>query len=820
MKQRLAFPALLFPVGCALGGFKSDITPFLQKHCIQCHGPEKQKGRIRYDKLSGYEASNNHLWTLVHQQLADGEMPPEEEPRPKPAEIQKVLTWIEKQQLAAKSGKTRRLNRRELAASLQDLTGLGVDYAYMLPEDGKVNGFDTGADGLHDAADSVARVMEVTRMAVDALRFLDPDQSQTFTADLDNSKNPSKEFDKWKARGGYGKLRRTMKEIGAYIEPRWLGDRGGQEFGFQMEHKDKKGVIRTSATVSLYKNKWPEMPDPILWTRFSGRTLGYYPIGNPLGSPRTITFDAQMDEAPLDKKKGLKVTLVNRVEFPYGVKGFANDEKAKPEDKVPGGTTGLYRPYWDKKKQKLRAEETPYPYIILHNVEFKVGFQTQWPPDSWEANLGGLTDNDESATKLLGVWMERAWRRPVNVDEQKPFLDFYKKLRSQKDMGFDDALRATFQSVLMSGPFRYIGSPSQTKHPQHALATRLSFLLNGTPPDAQLRKLADEGSLKDSKVVDKEIDRLLANSRALTHFWTPFVTQWLEMGQPITLVMDHIKKQDFKFGRNLKESMRQETIQYVQTLFNENRPARELIRSNWTMMNNILARHYGYEGVQGGELRKVKLRKDDPRGGGILSHAGIQSMLTWMGDNWVIYRGAWALRHILDDPPPPPPLEVPELDPTEGKNRGKPFRELLQQHQNDEKCSVCHKYMDPLGFAFQNFDISGRWRDLEHETYKRDELDGKIAWRPSGKSRPVDSVGTLPRGESFKTYDEMKKLLVSNYIKDVTGGVFKNIILYGTGRTADVDDLATIEKILAKNQGLKLKDTLKALLNSESFTKH
>jgi len=186
----------------------------------------------------------------------------------------------------------------------------------------------------------------------------------------------------------------------------------------------------------------------------------------------------------------------------------------------------------------------------------------------------------------------------------------------------------------------------------------------------------------------------------------------------------------------------------------------------------------------------------------------------------VIYRGAWALRHILDKPPPPPPLEVPELDPSSGKNKGKTFRELLEQHQNDEKCSVCHKYMDPLGFAFQNFDISGRWRDKEYESYKRDELDGKIAWRGAGKSRPVDASGHLPRGEPFKNYEEWKKIVTQSYMEDIAGGLLKNLVLYGTGRTPDVDDIATIRTILQENQSMRLKDCLKKLLNSETFTKH
>ena len=199
-------------------------------------------------------------------------------------------------------------------------------------------------------------------------------------------------------------------------------------------------------------------------------------------------------------------------------------------------------------------------------------------------------------------------------------------------------------------------------------------------------------------------------------------------------------------------------------------------------MNDILVVHYGYDNVEGGVLRKVpvKVRKDDPRGGGILGHAGIQSMLCWMGDNWVIYRGAWALQHILDDPPPPPPLEVPVLNPSEGGNRGRPYRELLRQHQEDKNCSVCHKSIDPMGFAFQNFDLSGRWRNVEHHHYKRNELDGKIEWRGEGATRPVDTLGALPRGEEFTTYAEFKQAVITHYMNDIVRGILKRLTLYGT----------------------------------------
>lgn len=505
--------------------------------------------------------------------------------------------------------------------------------------------------------------------------------------------------------------------------------------------------------------------------------------------------------------------------MPYAVQGFENDDHSKPEDNIPGGI-GVYRPAFDRKV--LRApDEQPVPSIVVESIEVDYDHRAAWPPAEWQVDFGDLRDDNASANRLLALWMERAWRRPVTSHEQGKFSALYAQLR-REGHSFDDALRNVFQSVLMGGPFRYLASPSDSDPAvaQHAIASRLSFMLVGAPPDRQLLELAAAGRLRDPQVLDSQIDRLLTDSRS-DAFFRPFVTQWLNMNQPITLTMSHFRKQDFRFGRHLKDSMKEETIQYVGRLFIENRPARELVASDWTMMNDILAVHYGYPPIEGGELRKVSMkpREDDPRGGGVLAHAGIQSMLCWMGDNWVIYRGSWTLNHILDDPPPPPPLEVPELAPFDKSNQGKSLRELLARHQADSKCSTCHRKIDPLGFAFQNFDLSGRWRDIEHERYHRAELDGKIEWRGEGTTRPVDAAGTLPRGEKFSTFHECRDLLAKQYVDDTVRGLLKKLTLYGTGRTPDVLDLRTIRTVISEQtqSDYAMRDLLKALIRSRVF---
>ena len=282
----------------------------------------------------------------------------------------------------------------------------------------------------------------------------------------------------------------------------------------------------------------------------------------------------------------IKIMLRCYVEVPYAVDGFENDDRSKPEDKIPGGI-GVYRPKFDRKKYRT-ADTQPVPSIVVQSIEIDYDHVAPWPPAAWKTGVGELAADDESARRLLGLWIDRAWRRPAPPAESARHFELYTQLRG-RGLSFDDSLRATFQSVLMGGPFRYLASPAEedAEESQHAIASRLSFMFAGAPPDERLRSLAVAGKLNTSDVLEAEVDRLLA-SDASDAFFRPFVTQWLSLDQPITLTMSHFKKQDFRFGRHLKASMREESIQYVAQLFRDNRPASELVASDWTMMNDIL----------------------------------------------------------------------------------------------------------------------------------------------------------------------------------------------------------------------------------------
>lgn len=535
--------------------FHNIVAPFLKQHCFACHGAEKQESRLRFDQITGVDQSNRNLWTRVHERIAAGEMPPAGRPQPSAEEKKPMLTWIAERQRALGAGGTRRLNRRELSAVLRDVTGLAVDFSRALPGDGTVAGFDTGADGLQEASDAVAQWLRLTQRAVDGIRFLEAAPSEKIVANLRESKDPRKTLEAWKNDGltvrGTGAPNTSRAGMGLLLEPRAVGDRDTTNIVVPIS-SGQQSVMRLTLVVSAFK-PMSGLPNPHLWVHFGGVDLDFREITAQFDQPQRLVYEVHTGDLVV-QSKGVSIHLSNKVEIPYSVAGFENEDRSNPKDPPPGGT-GLFRPAFDRRS--LPPEKQPAPFIVLQHIEIEPDVVVSWPPNAWQVNVGEIKDDLPSAQRLLALWMDRAWRRPMREAEQMPFLKLYEKLRGN-GLSFDNALRAAFQSVLLSAPFRYQASPA---HPdqivaQYAIASRLSFMLTGAPPDAELRRLAATGKLREAAFLDAQVDRLLTLSpwergqgEWTEGFVRPFVMQWLEMEQPITIAQDNIQKQDFRFAR-------------------------------------------------------------------------------------------------------------------------------------------------------------------------------------------------------------------------------------------------------------------------------
>lgn len=399
--------------------FEKLVQPVLQKYCIDCHGADVQEARLRYDKIEGFRLSDRHLWTMIHEQISQGAMPPKDDSQLSAMEKQQLLAWIEKEQRGLEAGSTRRLNRREFGSALQDISGLKVDFAYSLPGDGKVDGFDTGAEALQDASDSVSQMMEVTSRVVQSIRFLEPPPSKVLQVDLVNvQKDPRQAFQPWQDAGitleNLPKI--AMPGMGALVEPRWPRDRSDNLFRVPAL-PENRGVVRVKFSVASYA-AFPKMPNPILWIEIGGRVFDRREITGPMDLEYQVLVDDLRSSS-----KGVSVSFTPRVELPYAVEGFENEDKSKP-GQLPNGA-GLFRPVWDRRVLK-DPQQQPQPFVVLKSVEVEPHFVAAWPPSQWKVDLGELTDSDDSAQKLLALWMDRAYRRPVTSAEQKPFFTFYK----------------------------------------------------------------------------------------------------------------------------------------------------------------------------------------------------------------------------------------------------------------------------------------------------------------------------------------------------------------------------------------------------------
>ncbi|MBL8795323.1 MAG: DUF1592 domain-containing protein, partial [Planctomycetia bacterium] len=759
------------------------------------------------------------LWALVHQQLTSDAMPPRERPRPAAPEQQRVLSWLEQQATHARragGAELRRLNRRELARSLQDVLGLDIDLASGLVEDGKVEGFDVGAEKLKDTSASVDVTLDVVHKAVSALRFRDlpPEKPRKLLAELHKATDPKKPVlpDGRAAGITISPHRPVLPGYGIVLAPQTRRDEGFWP-NIVFRNLPATGLVRLRLQLA---SRTPEGASPPWLTIGRSPITGRVNLINPssievtgtLAQPQEVELLYFIEDGPVQVRRNasgvdrsLEVRFRHHLELPYVVNVAGN---------------------WGK---DLRVDPlnpiAPVPWIFVKEIEAEVLHQRTWPPPNWDADLGALTDDEASARKLLALLTERAYRRPVAEAEVNRLVAFHQKERAA-GATFDEAMRSACEVALVGGGFRFLESTAGpgTDRVHYAIASRLSYLFWGAAPDRELLDLAAKKQLRDPAVLNAQVERLLADPRA-RRFVQSFASQWFQLHLPMRIWQKNFRDPDVYFNQYLIESLRQETPAYLHELIRANLPVRTLVVSDFAMMNDATAHFYGYPRLAGSHFRRVALRENDPRGGGVLGHAGILSLTTSSGDSWPVYRGAYVLRNLLDSPPPPAPLEVPELDPNKKENLGKSMRHLLRQHQENQLCATCHRTMDPLGFGLQNFDISGRWRDVEHERYKLGEANESsvTTWEGQGKTRPVDASGQLPRGEAFQNFAEMKTLMANHYADDLARAYLKRLMLYATGRKPDVADLVEMQAIMRTFKGKEypLRDLLKAVVRSRAF---
>jgi hypothetical protein len=404
------------------------------------------------------------------------------------------------------------------------------------------------------------------------------------------------------------------------------------------------------------------------------------------------------------------------------------------------------------------------------------------------------SEEESCAQRILGQLARRGYRRPVTDRDLAPLLAEYRAgWDGNSDSAFDSGIEMAVRRLLVSPEFLFrverdpVGIAAKTNYrvSELELASRLSFFLWSTIPDDELLGLATEGKLQDPKVYEQQVRRMLADPRSQA-LVTNFAGQWLYLRNVPAVTPNLDMFPDFDEG--LRQDLRHETELFFGGIMSGNRSALELLNADYTYLNERLARHYGIPNVYGSRFRRVALGELAPARGGLLGQGSILTVTSHADRTSPVLRGKWILENILGTPPAPPPAIVPPLN--ENNNvAGKvlSMRERMAVHRDTPACAGCHKIIDPAGFALENFDAVGRWRDADNTP--------AVPWVRSEATAAIDASGSLPDGTKFNGPAELKNALLrdpSRFITTVTG----KLMTYALGRGLDYYDMPAVRAIV------------------------
>ena len=746
--------------------FEKEVRPVLQQYCFSCHGPEKQKGKLRLDTLSPDLVKERHAaehWHEVRAALNLEEMPPEDKPAPNDAERKIILAWLDdaiakaNETLRSTGGRVvmRRLNNAEYQNTMRDLFGLDVTYARDLPPDAvSPEGMRNNGSALQMSGLQFDYYLKAAREALDRV-IVTGSAPEVFEHTFEKSTE------------------------GRWIDGVQPSNRIGDKREFLVRIKDKypdQGAfrirIRAKTVVADEKSVVPYMKVYV----------GY--------RPDTLVDRKLLEARVLTNQEVQVFEFVGRLEnFPLPV---------RKQGKIPGLVISV-------------ANEGAH--VEIESLEFKAPLFDAWPPEHHRRILhdSELRETNEGAygREVIGRFLERAWRQPVTEKVIDRFHKFFGKVRPEMP-SFEDAIKEPLAMALVSPSFLYILEPdsaSARKLNPYELASRLSYFLWSTMPDADLLDAARAGRLTRRDGLKEQVERMIADSRC-DRFIDQFTTQWLDLEAGDRLVIDQGVYPGFR--PSLKEEMRRETQHFFGELLRKNLSARNFLQSDFAMLNDRMARHYGIEGVRGRNFRRVVLTGERAvRRGGLLTQASILLGTSTGVDAHLIKRGVFVRKRLLGDPPAPPPPNVPELETAAEDFASLPVREQLERHLKDTACADCHRGIDPWGYALQEFDAVGKWRE-------------EVVRPKNGKDRitlPVDARAKLPDGREVNGIDELKAYLLEHREEQFARALVSKLLTYALGRSLKFSDQSVID-ILTKDflkNDLRLAELVKSIAVSAMF---
>jgi mono/diheme cytochrome c family protein len=854
---------------------------FLEAHCYACHNSTTKKANLDLTALKPDFADEQTFatWVKVHDRVRDGEMPPKSMPQPEANARAGFLKAIAAPMIAADAARIRRegravlrrMNRHEYENTLRDLLGAPwLQVKELLPEDGERHRFNKSGEALGVSHVQISRYLTAAEYALREVIARSQKQPETltkryyardqraFTNKVEFSQfNTASERATFPLLGNAADVAVLKKEA-----PMTVGDKDPAK-----RELESMGVVASSyepleirfnqfkaPVPGRYKLRlnahsfWAGPESAERWWRPSrfvadaGRTREPITLYAEI-PPRQMRYLANVDVAPEASVQEVEVYLLKDETIrPDAVRLFRSRppnwrNPLAEKDGQPGvafrwlEVTGPIHDEWPSKGHRLMFGDLPIRCKDalagqpLLDDEDEEGADAQAAkraknPNQTLTKVCGVKSNNPhaDAEKLLRNFLQRAYRHsttPAVEEDTRRFLKIFDA--AHKTSGsFTEAMITAYSAVLCSPAFTTL-EEKPGRLDDHALASRLSYFLWNSEPDANLRELAAQGALRKPAVLRGQMDRMLSDPKS-QRFVNSFLDYWLDLRKVNITSPDELLYNDYYLDDHLVESATAETRAFFAELIRRDLPARNVIASDFVTINERLAAHYGLPGVAGSQIRRVALPPDSVRGG-LLTQASVLKVTANGTTTSPVVRGAWMMERILGKPVPPPPPGTPAVEPD---IRGATtLRQQLEKHRTDKSCNACHAKMDPAGFALENFDVFGGWQDKYRALADGEKAPGvgkngqRFAFR---YIQPVDASGSLPDGQKFQDVRELKRLLLKDE-RQIARNLTNQLLVFATGASVQFSDRPKVEGILdrAASTGYGVKSLIQLMIESELF---
>jgi mono/diheme cytochrome c family protein len=749
-----------------------DFSPraLLDRYCVTCHNQELKTAELKLDKMDVEKVSENPaVWEKVVRKLRGREMPPVGMPRPNEARYDSFIAYLETElDRAARTnpnpGRTataHRLNRAEYTNAIRDLLALEIEGEALLPADDS-GGFDNLGDLLSVSPMLMERYMsaarKISRLAVGDPNIRPDIKTYTLSTFLMQNERMNEDLP-FGSRGGIA-IRHHFPLDGEYLVT------------MRLLRNDQEGFILGLAE--------PHHVD----LRLNGERIRFFTIG---GEHVGLAEGAGEAIVPPDFRQAqyertADEDLTVRFQAKAGKQllqvAFLKENLAE-EGAVPPFSQANYT-----ESRQLETFERAWADPALSSVSITGPFDAKGPGNTPSRHKificipAGRVDEEPCAKKILSTLTRRAYRRPVTEEDLELLLSLYRAARGETG-SFEAGIQMALEGLVVSTEFLF----RIERDPDNAvkdgvyrisdleLASRLSFFLWSSIPDDELLEVAQGGKLREPAVLEEQVRRMLRDPRSKS-LVDNFVGQWLFLRNLPKVNKD--RDVFVEFDESLRQAFQQETDLFLESMFREDRSVLDLLRADYTFLNERLARHYGIPNVHGNRFRRISLADENRRG--LLGQGSILMITALANRTSPVMRGKWVLENLLAAPPPPPPPDIPALKEKGEGGAALSIRQQMVQHRTNPACAICHNRMDPIGFGLENFDAVGKWRDLD-------------------AGAPIDASGVLPDGSKFQGPAELQQALLSRPER-IANAVTEKLLMYALGRTLEYYDAPAVRTIV------------------------